>query len=183
MPEAVKNLRPLTKKEILNAKYGDILYSQDGHRWRVTSVRTWVRKPEDRRFGLKYGLYGYDSVEYIDGRLNYPMMAGPDTRIEAEKVVRGMPKVGQTVVLVKPFQEHTIHPENDKPELPAGTKGVVKGVRLIEEQHRPYLSEDWAGSKGALVVAFKGHYTSYNVPSGVIKLSKGRRTAKPRLSR
>jgi len=180
MPEDPKNLRHLGKREIQNAKQGDVLYSQDGRRWRITSVKTWVRKPQDRRFGLAYGLYGHDSVSYEDGRWSYEMMAGPDTRIEAPVVVPGMPKVGQTVELTKPFQEHTIHPENDKPELPAGTKGVVKQVRPLEERFREY--HDYAPA--SLTVAFKGHYTSYNVPSTYIKPNRKKQASRrPRLSR
>ena len=40
---------------------------------RITSVKTWVRRPHDVRIGCKYGLYEYFSVDVRDGRADWPL--------------------------------------------------------------------------------------------------------------
>ena len=169
MPENPKNLRPLSKKEILNAKAGDILYSQDGRRWKITSVQTWKRKPEDRSFGLQYGLYGHDRVDYTDGRWNYEMMKGPDTRIEAPKAVKGVGyRIGQTVVLEE------AHPDWAHTPIPVGMAGEIKGIREIPpEQAAQYHS----GQRAFLEIKWARGGTTYNTYPKQVKVKK------PRLSR
>lgn len=178
MAKEKPKLRKLTKAQIMNAKAGDVLYDHDGRRWRITSVNTWVTRPEDREFGLKFGLYDYSRAAYAGGRWDVEMLAGPDTHMEKAVVVRGLPKVGQTVELVKDFREFEGGP-NPGPLIPKGTSGLVREVRPMEEQYRQFHG----GEKALLKVAWSKHGTSYNVRPSYIR-AKGRKAAgKPRLTR
>lgn len=61
----------ITFDEAKKLQYGDILISDQGHRWKVNGrVKTWVRSPERIRVPLKHGLYSYDFIDehaFFDG--------------------------------------------------------------------------------------------------------------------
>jgi len=181
MGREIPKLRVLTKEELLNVRNGDILYDHTGGRWKITSVKTWITRPDDRDIGLKHGMYDFGRASIRGGKVSgTELFGGPDTDIDTkDRTIPGMPKVGQTVELVKPFQEKLNNPEYEKPELPVGTVGVVKDVRPLEERFREYHD----GALASMQVSFKGHYTSYNVPSTFVKVRVRKATAKPRLSR
>jgi UV DNA damage repair endonuclease len=71
-----KNVRSMiTLEEAKNLKNGTTLYhvqnrNYDGtpQRWRVTSVKTWKRRPFKVEIHLKHGLYDYDKLD--EGQLD-----------------------------------------------------------------------------------------------------------------
>lgn len=56
----------ITKKQAFELKPGDVLISNQGHRWRVNGkVQTWKREENKHRIRvpLKFGLYDYDFLD------------------------------------------------------------------------------------------------------------------------
>ena len=104
----------VTLKQAKVLSNSDWLVRKDGSRWRVTSVKTWKRKPSEVSVGLKHGLYTYDKIGRSD--LDKFKIEGSTKSVNA-RAKKGI-TVGSPIKLSKEF---------GLGEVKVGTKGVISG--------------------------------------------------------
>lgn len=158
--KATLDLVPLTSKQYLNLQRGDEIYDSLGARYRVTSVKTWVRRPNDRDYGLKHGLYTYGTLRVRGGKPHIAVYKLRGTAVaKTAKGARGVSlKVGDKV------ESKGI--SDWRGRVAKGTRGTVLEVRpLTAEQSKLYHD----GQKALLKVRWAKGGTMYNVHPKDIK--------------
>lgn len=165
------NLVKLTPRDLRSLERGDIIHSGDGSRWKVTAVKTWVTRPKDRDYGLKYGLHSYDTLRVRGGTASAPIYKLKGESFRTKKTATGTSlKVGDRVKTKHAITNYKVgHPLYPGKTLPAGSRGVIRRIgTLTIEQARLYHG----GQKALLEVKFAKDGVWYDVyPKDVTRMT------------